>query len=82
MNDAAETARPLTSDDVLDFSCTIIDTAAKARRRDSAMNRAHLAGHAACEICGRAIKGEGLRIDESVLGPTCAKKMRAAGYAI
>ena len=66
-----------TTDTVLDAAAEIIDTAAKARRRDAAQSRAHAQGHTACEICGRALKtGPAIVIDGCHIGPTCLKKLK------
>lgn len=74
------------ADQVLDASCDIIDTAAKAARRDRAMSKAHADGHDACDICGRAIKNPATAVHggqntdlQWLVGPECAKKLRAMG---
>lgn len=79
-----ESSADLTIDDVLDFANTIVDTAAKANRRDSAMNAAHAAGLDACEVCGRGIKNAAVaaRVAGSAIGPECLRKMRKAGLPV
>lgn len=65
---------------IQDFADTVVDTRAKADRRNRAMERAHEAGFDACEICGRAIRTQGVTVAPGlVLGATCAAKARAAG---
>jgi hypothetical protein len=77
------TTEQTTTDDLLDFADTVINTPAKAARRDRAMEKAHAAGHQACEVCGRAITGTpDAVIEGSPVGPTCARKARKAGLAL
>ena len=66
-----------TVDNVLDAACVIINTPAKAKRRDAAQSRSFDQGHDACEICGRALKaGPALVIDGCPIGPVCLKKLK------
>lgn len=71
----------LTTEDILGFAATIVDTPAKAHRRDLAMERAHAKGLSGCEICGRALEpGAGVRVNKDTrVGMTCARKMARAG---
>lgn len=69
-----------TQDDIMDATVEIIDTAAKAKRRDAAMRRAHAAGHSGCEICGRAIKAKSWTVAGALIGPTCYKKLQALNW--
>lgn len=49
--------------------------------RDAAMRRAHRAGHRACEVCGKALKGEAVLVAGNPVGPDCAKRLAAAGFS-
>lgn len=53
---------------------------ASSQRRQDAMNRAHRAGHEACEVCGRAVKGGVVYIVGNPVGPDCAKALAKLGY--
>tara|TARA_R110000824_G_scaffold38592_14_gene117773 strand:+ start:195 stop:485 length:291 start_codon:yes stop_codon:yes gene_type:complete len=73
---ATLTARCLTPDDLLDLAAWIIDTEAKAERRDRSFSAAHDAGFEGCEVCGRALRsGATARVAGSPLGPTCTRKL-------
>lgn len=71
-----------------DYLCESDDVNKAAKRRQTAMNAAHRAGHEGCEMCGRALKtghvavlaADGRKV--ASVGPGCAeriRKMLAAG---
>jgi hypothetical protein len=73
---------PFAGSDLLDKILDWASANTNATRRSAAMDRAHAAGHDACEVCGLALVGNHKSVEGIPLGPTCAKRLRRAGVIL